>query len=458
VTTIPQAPAEPPDAGLAAPLEGRDGIEGMPADANLAGRNNLLQLIQLRWLAVAGQLATILTVHGLLGMRLPLAEMLLLLATLTVFNMACWLRSRAAPDVDDGELFAGLLVDVAVLSGQLYFSGGITNPFIFLYLLQVAVGAVLLRQRYVWAMVGATGLAFLALIQWHLPLRLADESSPQLSNHYIGGLLICFVLNAGLLAIFIHRIGRNLRRRDAHLADLRQRAAEEEHIVRMGLLASGAAHELGTPLATLSVILGDWSRMAPFAGDPELREEIEEMQFQLQRCKSIVSGILMSAGETRGEAPVLTHLHAFLDELVADWRGSRPAAEFRYERADLPDLPIISDTALRQMICNLLDNALEAAPGAPLALRAFCEDETLVIQVQDRGPGFSAEMLERFGKPYQSSKDKPGRGLGLFLSVNVARTLGGSIRARNRAEGGAEVRVQLPLASLMPAGRKDSLA
>ncbi len=87
------------------------------------------------------------------------------------------------------------------------------------------------------------------------------------------------------------------------LAALRQRAAEEEHIVRMGLLASGAAHELGTPLATLSVILGDWLRMPAFADDAELRAEIGEMQAQLQRCKSIVSGILLSAGEARGEAP-----------------------------------------------------------------------------------------------------------------------------------------------------------
>src|SRR5439155_26688172 len=132
---------------------------------------------------------------------------------------------------------------------------------------------------------------------------------------YVAGLLLCFVIDAALLVIFIGRINRNLRQRDASLAGLRQRAAEEEHIVRMGLLASGAAHELGTPLATLSVIVGDWARMGPFAAEPELRDEIQEMQEQLQRCKSIVSGILLSAGEARGESPVHTTLHAFLDGL-----------------------------------------------------------------------------------------------------------------------------------------------
>ena len=424
------------------------------APERLAGRNNLLQLVQMRWLAVAGQLLTILLVHWGFGIALPLVEMLTLLAVLALFNLASRLRSRLALPVGHAELFAGLLVDVAVLTGQLYYAGGVTNPFIYLYLLQVAVGSVLLRRRYTWAIVAVTSACFVALTQWHRPLALPDMTVPTLSTQYIAGLLICFLLTASLLVIFIGRINANLRRRDQRLADLRQRAAEEEHIVRMGLLASGAAHELGTPLATLSVILGDWARMAPFAGEPELREEIEEMQLQLQRCKAIVSGILQSAGESRGEAPVETTLHAFLDELVQQWRTTRPVKALEYHRDTVPDLPIISDTALRQMIGNVLDNALEAGPQGLVRLVADCDDDTLTLRVQDQGPGFAPEMLQRFGKPYQSSKGRPGGGLGLFLSVNVARTLGGRIEAHNRPEGGAEVTITLPLASLMPPQRR----
>jgi two-component system sensor histidine kinase RegB len=196
----------------------------------------------------------------------------------------------------------------------------------------------------------------------------------------------------------------------------------------MGLLASGAAHELGTPLATLSVILGDWARMAPFAGEPELRAEIEEMQRQIQRCKSIVGGILTVAGEARGEAPLHTTLHRFLDGFVDDWRRTRPAARLDYRRDDVPDERIISDAALQQMLGNILDNALEAAPDGPITFIAGCVDDTLRLRVLDEGPGFPPEMLQQFGKPYQSSKGRPGSGLGLFLSVNVARTLGGAYR------------------------------
>ena len=430
----------PPESTTALAAAGR-------APERVAHRRNLLQLVVLRWLAVGGQLLTVLVVQYLLGVDLPLREMLSLLVVLALFNAASWLRTRLSLAVVNAELFAGLLVDVAVLTGQLYYAGGITNPFIFVFLLQVAVASVLLRARYLWALVVATTLAFLALSQWYRPLALPGPRQVALSSDYVGGLLVCFALSAALLVIFIGRISRNLRQRDEALAKLRQRAAEEEHIVRMGLLASGAAHELGTPLATLAVILGDWSRMAPFAGEPELREEIEEMQRQIARCKAIVSGILVSAGETRGEAPRETTLHAFLDDLAGDWRRSRGAALDLVR--DGPDLPIISDTALAQMIANILDNALEAAPGQAPRLLAEWDDDQLVLRVRDRGPGFAPAMLERLGTPYQSSKGTPGRGLGLFLAVNVARTLGGQIAAHNAQEG-AEVAITLPLAALVP--------
>ncbi|MDR7294969.1 two-component system sensor histidine kinase RegB [Pelomonas aquatica] len=420
-----------------------------------AGRANVRQLIELRWLAVVGQLATVLVVHQVFDIALPWAEMLGLLGILIAFNLFSLWRNRLAKPVSQVELCIALLVDVGVLTGQLYLAGGSDNPFIYLYLLQVAVASVLLRPGYLWAIVLSTLTGFVVLTQWHRPLLLDPSAPTTLSPNYLGGLLLCFVLNVALLTVFIVRINRNLRQRDAELAELRQRAAEEVHIVRMGLLASGAAHELGTPLATLSVILGDWAHMAPFAGEPELREEIEEMQRQILRCKAIVTGILMSAGEMRGEAPRLTALQAFIDGLARHWRAAHPGVELVLRSEGLPDVEIISDSALQQVVGNLLDNAAEAAPGTLLTLVATCPDEeTLSLSVLDEGPGFDAERLKHFGEPYQSSKGQPGRGMGLFLSVNVARTLGGRLEARNRDENGersgAEVVLTLPLASLLP--------
>lgn len=412
------------------------------------GLDNMQQLIQLRWLAVVGQVATIAVVHYGFGIRLPLDQMLAVLAFLAAFNAASQLRWRIHRDVSNGELFVALLVDVAMLTAQLYLSGGAANPFVFLYLLQVILGAVLLEAWSTWTIVGITSVCFAGLAIFSGPLELPIDHGNGLLSPYILGMLICFGLNAALLVIFISRISRNLRARDARLAALRERAAEEEHIVRMGLLASGAAHDLGTPLATLSVILGDWRRMPAFTANPELLQEIGEMQAQLQRCKTILSGILLSAGEARGESSLETTVSTFLDDLAEEWRSTRPVLAFEYENRFGHDLPMVSDSALKQTICNVLDNALQASPDW-VRLEAIHDDDTLRLTVTDAGPGFAPGMLADFGKPYLSTKGRPEGGLGLFLVVNVIRTLGGKVSARNRPEGGAEVTLTLPLAAII---------
>jgi len=418
------------------------------AGADAAGQKNMQQLIQLRWFAVIGQIVTILTVHFVFEIQLPLRGMSLTLALLVAFNIASLLRWRGERPVSERAVFIALLVDVAVLSVQLYFSGGASNPFVSLYLLQVVLSAVLLHRHYSWSLVAITTLCFVALTQWHQPLMIPPrDQSEGIGDPYALGVLVCFALNAVLLVVVVTRITRNLRARDSHLADLRQRAAEEEHIVRMGLLASGAAHELSTPLSTLSVILGDWHHMRPFKSNPELLQELEEMQAQLMRCKTIVTGILLSAGEDRGEAPKPTTVAGFLDDLVAEWRGTRSATALSYRNDFGDDLAIVSDSALKQTLHNVLDNAIEASPIG-ISLAASREGERLVLEVTDNGPGFDPEMLERLGKPYQSSKERPGSGLGLFLVVNVVRKLGGSVSAGNRAEGGAKVTLSLPLSAI----------
>lgn len=441
-----------------AALIGREPALPSPADEDptlqpdeQAGRSALQQMVQLRWIAFAGQLATVLGVHHLLGVRLPLLAMLSFLAALALFNVACSLRARTARDVGSVELLLGLGMDVLVLTALLGLSGGVNNPFVFLYLPQVAVAALLLPPRLVWAVLAAATAAIALLSSWHLPLRWPDGPAPTLSLTYVLGLLLCFVVCGTLVVRVIVRIGETLRRRDERMAGLRQRAAEEDHIVRMGLLASGAAHELSTPLATLSVILGDWARMGPIAAEPELRQDLDEMQAQVRRCKAIITGILMSAGDARADITGTTTLDDFLADVLADWCRRRGVGPLAPEGGPLPSLPVVADAGLRQMVSNLLDNALEAAPHAlPRLVAEYREtDARLRLRVLDEGPGFAPEVLANFGRPYHSTKGKPGGGLGVFLSVNVARRLGGNVQARNLEGGGAEVGVELPLAALM---------
>lgn len=419
-----------------------------PSHIDTANRKNLALLIQLRWIAVLGQVVTIVVVHFGLDIPLPLPPMALVLGALLALNglSLVWLKRRL--QISSHALFIALLLDVAALTVQLYFSGGATNPFTALYLLQIALAAVLLTAREAWIVVAVTCLAFIGLIRINQPLAVLPPDS--LLKLHIFGMFVCFALGAVLLVIFVTRVSRNLSERDTHLANLKRQAAEEDHIVRLGLLASGAAHELGTPLASVSVILGDWRRMPEIAENPEMMQELQEMQAAVRRCKSILRGILLSAGEARGEAPEVTTLHRFLGDIARDWSDGRPSGTLQYHAGSGAlgeDVAIVSDQALKQVVTNLLDNAFEVSPGW-IRLNAERRGDMLRIEVLDLGPGFSATQLENFGKPYHSTKARPGAGLGLFLVVNVIRKLGGTVTAHNRPDGGATVTVELPLATV----------
>ncbi|MDK2766508.1 MAG: sensor histidine kinase [Sphingomonas sp.] len=407
----------------------------------------MLLLTQLRWLAVGGQLVTVAVVKFALGIDLPMTQLLMSTATLAALNIASHVLIASGARFSDGALAAALLFDVGALTVQLSLSGGITNPFAALFLLHIVLGAVLLRPHYPWTIVAATLIALGILSLDPTPLVLPADLPVDPVNLYLFGGFVCFVLIAVLLVVFIGQISRNLRSHDAALAAVRQRAAEEDHIVRMGLLASGAAHELGTPLSLLSVAIGDWRAMPRLKDDVELQQELAEMDGAVRRCKAIVSGILMSAGEARGVAPEVTSVRRFLTEIVADYRASLLPGTLDFDDRFGADVTIVSDPALRQVIGNVIDNAIEVSPGT-VTLTALREGDALVIEIADRGTGFAPEILATFGQPYRSTKGKPGGGLGLFLLVNVLRKLGGEASAENRLDGGARVRIILPLAAL----------
>ena len=416
-----------------------------PADA--AGRRNMALLVQLRWIAIAGQIATILIVQYGMGIRLPLSSMLVVPCIAVLMNIGSLMILRRRTDITHAELFLALLFDVLALTTQLYLSGGATNPFVSLFLVQVALGAVLLHRWSVWGIVAVSSICVAMLAFAYRPLDLSEPLEGHLFDLHIVGTWICITMIAVLLVLFMTRMNHNLQLRESYLARLRQQAVEEEHIVRMGLLASGAAHELGTPLAQLAVVLGDWRHMPQIRKDPTLIEEVKEMEAAVKRCKSILTGVLMSAGEARGEAPEVTEVRAFIEHIAEQWRAANPGMPLRSDFGPHDYPRIIADPVIRQAVTNLLDNAREAG-ATYINMMVSRDNQWLHIAVRDNGRGFSPDMLSDFGKPYRSSKGKQGGGLGLFLVVNVVRKLGGRVDASNGAEGGAMIQLRLPFATL----------
>lgn len=422
-----------------------------------ASYGNMGLLVQLRWIAVLGQLVTIWVAWRVLDVRLPMAELVAVPALLALMNVGTWAYGRQRAGYSYLELLGALMLDVEALSWQLYFTGGATNPFIFLFLVQIMLGAILLPARWSWivALVACCDVAFLTFD--YRPLELPPAYAGEHFRLYLLGSLACFVLIAAILVYFVVRMDRNQRASSAALAALRQQAAEENHIVRLGLLASGAAHELGTPMASMSVILGDWAREKTIAGDPDLSADVADMQAELKRCKSILSGILMAAGEVRGENPSVTTARGFLCEIVEDWRARSPVPIELDDRLG-EDVPIIADPALRQVIGNVVDNALEVSPEG-ITIATARDGDIWQIAVRDFGPGFAPDMIDQVGRPYRSTKGRDGGGLGLFLVVNVLRQLGGRIEVSNiddeegAEQGGALVILSIPLSALAFTGK-----
>lgn len=424
-------------------------LEDLPA-AEGGAAENMAQLVALRWIAVTGQVATILFVRLAMGVPLPVLPMLAVCAIAAAINLQT--RRQVARGAAFGEvnLLLALMFDVATFSVLLVFSGGASNPFVWLYLLQVVLGAVLLKPWSAWALVATVASAFALLSAAREPLRFPRALAPHARDLLLTGDWLCFALVAVLVVTFVTRITHNLQAHERHVADLRQQAAEEDGIVRMGLLASGAAHELGSPLASVSVILGDWKRMPRLAHDPELMAEIATMEAEVGRCKAIVTTVLAAAGEPRGQAPAPVEASRFLAELASDWRGAHPATPLAVEDRLAAALPIVADPALRQAVTSILDNAAEASPSW-VGLEMWRAGDDLLIRVRDRGAGFPPALIASIGRPLRSAKGE-GRGVGLFLAANVARKLGGTLRAENGSGGGAVLTLSLPLAMLSFAG------
>lgn len=426
-------------------LTRRRSVPDMGLAPDAIATENMRQLIQLRWIALIGQLVTILIVHFGMGVSLPTGALLGVVGLLAVVNLTSTLM-LSRHRITDLEFLLALLFDVGTLTTQLYLTGGADNPFTALYLVQVVLGAILLRTGLVWILVLATTACFAVLTYQQRPLLFPSGLLGDVTDLYTLGRWLSFALVAMLLVMFITRITRNLRARDAYLVAIRQHAAEEDHIVRMGLFASGAAHELGTPLASLSVILSDWQRMPRLTSDPELMGELREMQAEVQRCKSIVTDILHSAGEPRSEMMGSIDPCTFIDELAKAWRMAHPSVPLEHDCAVGEGAMVVADPALRQAVWNLLENAADVSPQQ-VHLSAIQSGDMLSLTVRDHGPGFSPEMLRHFGQPYRSSKGA-GHGVGLFLVVTVTRRLGGRVETVNLSGEGAEVRLLVPLATM----------
>jgi len=395
----------------------------------------LRRLVVLRWWLIGGLTLAVLSAPTLLEIALPLAPLLALLSLMAGFNLVIQLWA-GMEDARASDLSGQLAVDLVAMAVLLYLTGGATNPLVSLLLLPVAVAAFSLPARWV------AGIAALAiglysfLMLYSLPLPIADAE--RATRLHLGGMWLTFVVSAALLAWFVTRMTLALRARDVQLAAAREEALRDAQVVALGQLAAGAAHELGTPLATMKVLAEELVTDSRLPEDA--RTDLDLLQRQIGICKEIVGGLTQKAGIERARQTVSAA--TWLDGLLARWRTLWPRVSCTLEVAGAGTVPqILAEAALEQGITNLLNNAAKIAPEGMRVIIDWNE-RVLRIAVHDRGPGFPPDILRRCGaEPLPAVAE--GSGIGLWLTRAAVERRGGSLRLDN--DGGGVATIELPI-------------
>ena len=420
---------------------------------------NLKALFILRIIAISSELLTLGIAVVLLQMELPVVPLLLVIGLHVVINIAVWFRLKYVKQASAPEFALHLSLDTIVLALLLYYAGGYTNPFVSLFLLPLVVTASVLPQVYTWMMAALTVGCYTVLMFYYRPLpqsQMQHDMSHANMGHDMGhstefdlhvlGMWFSFLLSASLIVFFVVRMANSLRERDQALAKAREKALHDEHLVALGTLATGAAHELGTPLSTMAVLANELKYDHP--EDDDVIEKADILRGQIDRCKAIISDISASTGQARGEGGGSASIDAYINDVIAQWQLIRPQVKMKLAlHGDLPAPKILMDKTLTQAIINVLNNAADVSIDN-VEIDARWTKTELTIEVRDDGPGFDDSIKLAAGTPFFTTKAE-GLGLGLYLARAVLNRYNGSLEISNRAEGGAQVRLVLPLSVLV---------
>lgn len=399
----------------------------------------LRRLVLARWFALGAVSLLVALTPGMLAIPLPRAPLFGIIAVTALVNATVHWRLRDAGGASDEELLSQLLIDIAALAALVFFSGGATNPLVSLLLPPVAVAALALPVRAVAAVGFAAVAAYSLLMVFYVPLPLADAG--RATRLHLLGMWLTFAVSAVMIAWFVVRMTRLIRARDAELAAAREKVLRDERVMAIGTLAAGAAHELGTPLATMALITGELAR------DPRLPEEtradIELMRSQIAACKEIITGLSRRAGVERLENPAVAPVDRWLESLRQRWQALRPEAASSLTVTSAGQAPaLLADPRLEQAVLNLLNNAANACPQ-PVEIGLEWDAQRVRIAVRDRGPGFPPAVLDRGGHAAFAPHDN-GSGIGLMLTRAAVDRTGGSLHLENPPGGGALARLEIP--------------
>ncbi|MFT4824077.1 MAG: two-component system sensor histidine kinase RegB [Halioglobus sp.] len=406
---------------------------------------NLKSLLIMRSVALLGQAAVMVYVWASSGGEMELTGLSICIGILAVITIASLWRCTSYWPITDQEFFAQLVIDVMGWTCLMYFSGGANNPFVSYYIVPLVVSAAVLPWRYTWLVTGASLAAYSVLLYYYLPFPLFTphanmDMGPGINLHILG-MWFNFLFSAGLITYFVVRMASTLRRQEREAVARKEDSLRNDQIMAVAGLAAGTAHEFGTPLSTISVLVEE------LLADNEINEAVKKdcivMQTQLEHCKSILQDLSRTAQLTSTDEKQSLALRQWVASALERWAVRRPQVIYTLHCDDNESPTIEVDLTLTQALENLLNNAANAA-GDQVEIELNWAKGWAHIAIIDHGPGVPAELLQKLGKPVVHASDS-GLGLGLLLSHATVERYGGNIELRNGPHGGTIATLSIPL-------------
>ncbi|PTM40210.1 ActS/PrrB/RegB family redox-sensitive histidine kinase [Bosea sp. 124] len=400
-------------------------------------------LVRLRWLAIAGQSLAVAGVHFGLGFQLPFGWCFTAIAVSSWLNIALRIRFPLSHRLHAGAATALLAFDIIQLAALLYLTGGLQNPFSILLLAPVMISATALPPRRT-LVLGGLAIALATLVSVvYLPLPWAGPDRPVLPPYYQLGSWVALVLGLGFTGIYAWRVAKEARDLSDALAATELVLAREQHLSQLDGLAAAAAHELGTPLATIALVARELSRLAPAEG--EMAEDIALLREQVERCRGILGKLASLQDDDAGPLDQLS-LRLLIEEAAGPQRPFGVPFEI-VMTGEKPEPVCRRNPGMIYGLGNIVDNAVDFARST-VTITAEWNATYVKLTIADDGPGFPPDVLLRAGDPYlthgaNESRAGGGLGLGLFIAKTLLERGGAAIEFSNRPApaSGASVRM-----------------
>ena len=406
-------------------------------------------ILRLRWLAVLGQLAAIFIVVQGLEFDVEVVPCVTIVGLSALLNLVLQVSFNPMQRLEPAYAAALLALNIVELAGLLFFTGGLQNPFSFLFLAPVLISAPALPIRLTIALGFLAVACASVLVFFHFPLPWDGDDPLVLPPIYLFGVWLSIVVAIGVTSLYAFQVAEEARKLSDALAATELVLTREQHLTQLDGLAAAAAHELGTPLSTIFLISRELERTSQ--DNSAIAGDIKTLREQAQRCRDILAKItqLSSTGAPFDRMP----LSALIEETVAPHRDFGVAIKVRIAVAGAREPAGTRNPAILYGVGNILENAVDFARST-VEVNAWWNADTVEIIISDDGPGIAPDMLKRIGEPYLSRRrgtdevqsERSGLGLGVFIARTLLERTGAKVSFTNRVfpDHGAVVHIVWP--------------